>query len=142
MSWLAWLIIGILLVVVEIVTPTAFFALCLSLGAFAAAVAAYFHGSDWIEAGAFVVAAVISIYAIRPLLKKWMSKMDSAKSNVDELIGETAVVTQDISPETAGFVKVCGQTWLAVSDEELKSGQKAIIKSLSGTKVFVSKKQE
>ena len=63
------------------------------------------------------------------------------KTNVDSLIGQTGLVTQDIDNLNAkGQVKVRGQIWTArsISDEvKLHEGQKVSIESISGVKVIV-----
>ncbi|MDR2191544.1 MAG: NfeD family protein [Endomicrobium sp.] len=139
MSWLVWLIIFIILVIVEMTTPTVFFSLCLAFGALAAGVISFFHVQIWVEVTVFTVASIAAIYIIRPMLKKWMSKMDSTKSNVDALIGAAAIVTQDIVPNKAGFIEAPGGIWLADAASEIKAGEKVIIESISGTKAFVKK---
>ena len=139
MSWIVWLVLVIILVIVEIVTPTIFFSFCLAIGALAAAVASYFQVPVWVEVTVFTAVSIAAIYIIRPILKKWMSNMDSVKSNVDALIGASAIVTQDIAPGKAGFIEVSGGVWLAESDVEIKAGEKVIIESISGTKTLVKK---
>ena len=69
-----------------------------------------------------------------------MAKADSAKSNVDALIDAHAMVTEKITPSKAGFVKVQSEIWLAESDVEIEAGKEVKIKSISGTKVFVERK--
>jgi membrane protein implicated in regulation of membrane protease activity len=139
MSWIAWLVIFILLVIVEMVTPTVFFSLCLAFGALGAAAISFFQVPFWTEASVFTVVSIASIYIVRPVLKKWMSKMDSVKSNVDALIGAAAVVTHDIAPDKTGFIEVSGGVWLAEAASEIKAGEKVVIESINGTKAFVKK---
>lgn len=139
MTWLTWIIIAIALVIMEVVTPSIFFFLCLGIGAFFAAIAAYFNVSNWLEFGVFAVMSVVSIYTIRPIFKKAMAKQETVKSNVDELVGAKAVVTGKILPSKAGFVKVQSEIWLAESDEEINEGETVIIQEVSGTKVIVKK---
>jgi len=141
MSYLVWLAVGVAFVICEIITVNYFFTLCLAFGSFAAAILAYFHATFLQCVLAFAAVSIISIFFIRPLLKKWMSKSPTVKSNVDELIGAHAIVTQDITPEKAGFVEVNGGTWLAEAASEIKAGEKVVVESISGVKVIVKKQQ-
>ena len=141
MTWIMWVIAAVVLVILEIVTPGLFFFACLAIGSLCAAAVAYFGVSNWFEFGIFAVTAIVSIFSIRPFFKKWMNKQSKGfiASNVDELVGQEALVTEKITLNKAGFVKVKSEIWLAESDSEIEAGEKVIIKSLSGTKVFVKK---
>ncbi|MCL2334750.1 MAG: NfeD family protein [Endomicrobia bacterium] len=139
MSWIAWLVAAIVLVILEISTPGIFFFLSLAVGAFVAAIAAYFGVSHWIDYIIFAVVSILSIFTVRPLFKRYFKRAETAKSNVDALIGAEAMVTAGISPSKDGFVKVMSEIWLANSDEEIKEGEKVKVISVSGTKLFVKK---
>ncbi|AKL97477.1 NfeD family protein [Endomicrobium proavitum] len=139
MNWIFWIVLAVVLATLEIITPSVFFFMCLAIGALFAAVATFFDVSNWFEFGIFITVSIVSIYTIRPLFKKLMSKSETVNSNVDALIGAQAVVTEKISLQKAGFVKVNGEIWLAESDGEIESGETVKIKSVSGTKVFVKK---
>ena len=71
-------------------------------------------------------------------MKKYIDKFKT-KSNVDALIGSLAVVTEDISPNKAGKVKIEGEIWLAVSQDDIKVNENAKIVSVDGTKLVVKK---
>ncbi|MDR1721377.1 MAG: NfeD family protein [Endomicrobium sp.] len=92
-----------------------------------------------IEFAVFVTVSVISVYFIRPVLKRVLSRSETVNSNVDALIGENAVVVENISPLKSGFVKVLSEIWRAESDVEFKVGETAKIKSISGTRLIVKK---
>ena len=55
----------------------------------------------------------------------------------DSIIGRPCEVTKDISPESAGEVKLNGVLWTAVSEEELKQGAKAVVIESIGNKLKV-----
>ncbi len=140
MTWLAWVVAGLVLVILEMMTASLFFFACLAIGAFAAAVFAYFGAANWMEYVAFAVLSIVAVFTIRPLFKSWLSKNGSAKSNVDELIGQDALVTEKISPKKDGFIKYKGEVWLASADSEIDTDTVVTIESISGTKAFVIKK--
>ena len=94
----------------------------------------------WSQIIAFAVISVILLILTRPWALKYVNSR-TIKTNVDSLIGQTGLVTQDIDNLNAkGQVKVRGQIWTArsISDEvKLHEGQKVSIESISGVKVIV-----
>ena len=139
MTWIAWLIVGIFLVILEILTPSMFFFSCLAIGAFLASGASALGSSVWLDFGICALGTLIAVYTIRPLFLRYIRRTGTVNSNVDALIGEIAIVSEDISPEKNGFVKVLNETWLAYSDEKISAGERVIVKSIDGTKLFVKK---
>jgi membrane-bound ClpP family serine protease len=60
------------------------------------------------------------------------------KANVDGLIGERALVTQDIDPlHGTGMVKVMGEVWRADATEPIRAGEYVWIEAVQGTKLIV-----
>ena len=139
MIWITWLIIAAVLIIFEILTSSVFFFICLATGSVFAAVAAYFNISSWIEFIIFIVVSILSLYLIRPIFKRMMSKYETVNSNIDVLIGAAAVVTEKITPLKTGLVKVSGEIWRAESDIELETGETVKIKSIDGTTLTVKK---
>jgi|MGYP000000659805 membrane protein implicated in regulation of membrane protease activity len=94
----------------------------------------------WSQIIAFVIVSVILLILTRPWALKYLNSR-TVRTNADSLIGQTALVTQDIDNLNAkGQVKVEGQIWTARSisdDVQLHEGQKVMIESISGVKVIV-----
>lgn len=109
-------------------------------GALVGAVMAAVSLPLWSQIIAFAVISVILLILTRPWALKYVNSR-TIKTNVDSLIGQTGLVTQDIDNLNAkGQVKVRGQIWTArsISDEvKLHEGQKVSIESISGVKVIV-----
>ena len=80
--------------------------------------------------------AMISIVFLRKFALKFLHKTKDNKP-ADSIIGRPCVVTKDISPESAGEVKLNGVLWTAVSEEELKQGAKAVVIESIGNKLKV-----
>ncbi|OEG71187.1 hypothetical protein ATZ36_16135 [Candidatus Endomicrobiellum trichonymphae] len=139
MIWITWLIIATVLIIFEILTSSVFFFTCLSAGSVFAAAVAYFNISSWIEFAIFIVVSILSLYLIRPIFKKMMSKSETVNSNIDALIGATAIVAEKITPLKTGLVKVSGEIWRAESDIELETGETVKIKNIDGTTLTVKK---
>lgn len=141
MSWIIWIIIAVILVVSEIVTTSLFFFSCLGFGALAAEAVSAFGAELWIQTAVFSAVSLISVMFIRPLLKKYMKKADGKGSNIDEIIGKEAVVTEKISEDAPGFVKIFGETWGAFSESgDIDKGSAVEIIAVSGTRLKVRKK--
>jgi membrane protein implicated in regulation of membrane protease activity len=134
-----WLIIAVVLIIFEILISSVFFFTCLAVGSVFAAAAAYFNISSWIEFVIFIVVSILSLYLIRPIFKKMMSKSETVNSNIDALIGASAVVTEKVTPLKAGLVRVLGEIWRAESDIEFETGETVKIKNIDGTTLTVKK---
>lgn len=139
MTVMYWLVAAAVFVVIEIMTmglTTIWFAGGALVGAVMAAVSLPL----WSQIIAFAVISVILLILTRPWALKYVNSI-TIKTNVDSLIGQTGLVTQDIDNLNAkGQVKVRGQIWTArsISDEvKLHEGQKVSIESISGVKVIV-----
>ncbi|MDR2665924.1 MAG: NfeD family protein [Endomicrobium sp.] len=140
MTWIVWLVISVTLVIFEMIMQSFFFFFCLSIGSAFAAVISYLNISDLIEFAVFIVGSIMSIYFVRPLLKKVFSKSKTINSNVDALIGENAVVIERITPLKFGSVKILGEIWRAKSlDIEFEVGEMVRIENVSGTTLIVKR---
>jgi membrane protein implicated in regulation of membrane protease activity len=139
MTWVAWIVIAVILVIFEITTTSIFFFVCLAIGSVFAAVAACFVVSNLLQFTVFIIISIVSLCLVRPIFKKMISKSKTVSSNVDALINAEAVVTEKITPLKAGFVKVSSEIWRAESDIEIAVGETVIIKKVSGTMLIVKK---
>jgi membrane protein implicated in regulation of membrane protease activity len=139
MNWIVWVIVAFVFIILEISTPSMLFFTCLAVGCFVAAIFSFFGVSHIAGYIVFAIVSIVSLFTIRPLFKKTMKESESIKTNVDALIGKSALVTEKISLQKDGFVKVGGEIWLAQSDFDIEEGQYVKIESISGTKLKVVK---
>ncbi len=138
LSWYGWMFLFLVFLGIEIGTPGIFYFVCLSAGALFAMLASLLGASFNVELIVFCAVSLSSILFIRPLLKKYIDKK-KISTNVDALIGAEAEVIDSIEKSKYGKVKVAGEIWLAVSDEDFAAGEKAFVKSVDGTKLIVRK---
>ena len=62
---------------------------------------------------------------------------------IDEFTGQIVVVLEDVIPnKMKGAVEFKGARWRAVSNEEIKKGEMAIITGVDGIILNVGKKEE
>jgi len=134
-----WIILGVLLMVLEIFTPT-FFVFWFGLGSLAAAIVAYFYENTIFELLTFIVVSGILVLSTRKLAKK-ITGEEVRSINVDEIIGKEAIVVEQIDNKLGkGIVKISGDMWRAVSvndDVVIPSGEKVIIEKVEGAHVIV-----
>jgi membrane protein implicated in regulation of membrane protease activity len=137
--WHIWLIIGIALFIIEIFTP-AFVAGSLGVGAILAAIGAVaFNLSFNMQLVVFGVFSLLSFFAIRPIFLKYLDKSE-IETNVDAMIGRQGVVIKPIEKGQYGYVKIDGDQWRAVAeDNALVIEKDAIVKvvKIEGNTIFV-----
>jgi len=124
--WLIWLIIGGILIVAEMLTLT-FYLLWFGIGALVAALIAFLLPDMFaLQAiAASVTIAVLTIFT-KPLTRRFR-KGKGYQDAVDALVGKPGVVVEEIVPGKHGIVKIGGDTWSAVSNEQLQKGETVIV---------------
>lgn len=111
-GWIIWLTVFLLLAVAEMLTLNLYFIL-MSIGALAALVTFLFHGELWLQIVVFCVVALATTVLIRPLALAHLQRGPADQlSNVDRLIGHSAVVIERVST-TGGLIKIGGDIWTA-----------------------------
>ena len=139
-STILWLIVVAVMLIVEIFTmglTTIWF----SLGAVVAAIASNMGASMWMQIILFAVVSVVVMLLVRPFAMKVMNK-EKAKTNLDEMIGELAVVIETIdNQKEQGLVKFRGVEWMARSTDNsvIEKEQVVVVDSVSGVKLMVKK---
>ena len=142
MNWAAiiWagLVVGFL--ILEAACPIHLVSLWFAAGALVAAVAAWLGAALWLQATLFVAVSCALLAALWPLVRKCLNPKVTA-TNVDAVLGATAIVTEDIhNTEATGHVKLNGMPWTArsTSGEAIEAGTKVTIDRVEGVKVFVT----
>ena len=135
-----WIVFGVILMVIEILTPT-FFIFWFGLGSLAAAVVAYFHENTLLELLTFVIVSAILVLSTRRLAKK-LSGEQIRNINVDDIVGKEALVIERVDNKagTAGVVKVNGDMWRAVSFDDnitFEKGELVVIEKVEGAHVVI-----
>lgn len=112
MQAIVWLVLLVVLLAIEAVTlglTTIWFA----GGALVAFVLALAGAGLFIQIAVFCVISVILLIFTRPVAAGWLNH-GRVRTNAQSLIGETAVVTEEIDNlANSGHVQVRGQYWMA-----------------------------
>lgn len=134
-----WLIISGICLIVEVFT-VGFLMFFPGLGAFLAFLAALLGFNFIIQSIVFSVSTIIMIIFARPMITKLFKQKETPAMNSEYLIGKTATVIKKISSNSPmGQVKVSGELWSAMSNEEteIDVDKKVIISSIDGVKLLV-----
>jgi membrane protein implicated in regulation of membrane protease activity len=134
-----WMAAALIFLIIELTTPTLIF-ICFVAGSVVAGIYTYFYPEAYYwQIGIFVVISVILLPLTRRFAKR-ITKTPPELSNVDRMIGQTAVVVSDIDPDNGGKVRFEGEIWAAVAEEKIEAQAKVEIESVSGTRVKVKRK--
>lgn len=132
--WL-WLAVVIITLVVEFMT-TEIVSIWFFFGSVVSLILSICKVDSAIQIIVFVLVSVISMLCARPFIKKYV-KRNEIKTNVDSLVGRIAIVTEDIIDGNRGVVKLDGQEWSAIANEDLVKDTKVVILSIEGNKLIV-----
>jgi membrane protein implicated in regulation of membrane protease activity len=139
--WQTWVVVGVILLIFEVITP-GFVTGCFGIGCFAAALANYFGFGYIVQTIIFCIVSLVLFLTIRPIMKKHFYKTgETTKTNTDALIGLVGLVDETIDPDSdSGRVKVGGDDWRAISLDNvlIEKGKKVVVKKVEGAKIFVS----
>lgn len=137
---LFWLILFIVLALLELMTIN-LVSIWFSLGALITTFVSLEVDNVMILLGVFTISSILLVILTKPLVKKF-KKRNIVPTNLDMVIGKTATVTEAISKDGIGEVKVLGKRWSAYSDKEIKENAKVKVLSINGVKLKVEEIKE
>ena len=133
-----WLIIVAVMVVIEIISlglTTIWF----GIGAVGAAVAAWMGYGIWVKLVVFALLSVVAMALCRPFAIRYLNR-DKEKTNVENVVGKTVVVSKKIDNEIAsGEVKLNGIEWTARSEDGrvIPENERVTVTAVEGVKLIV-----
>lgn len=136
-----WLVIAVVLGIFEAAT-VALVSIWFAIGAVAAMVPAYFNAPFWVQILVFILVSALCFVFTRPFFKK-IIKVNKQPTNVDRLVGQEGVATDDIENiECRGKVFISGLTWSARSEtgELIPQGAVVTVKKIEGATLIVERK--
>lgn len=131
-----WVIAGIALLIGEMLSAS-FFLVFLSLGAFAASLAAAFNQPFYYQ---LLVCAGLSVVGMI-LLRKPLQKRLLKASGVVADIGREIVIDQAIAPHKSARIAYQGSQWTAtnVGIEPIVAGERVVIVGMDGVSLLIRK---
>ncbi len=140
MVWWYWLLLGLVLLAAELATPGGFYILFFGL---AALIVGALAGMEWLNTAwlqwlLFSILSILSLFLFRNSLLLWMNAHDPVE-NVDSMIGETAVLTEDVPPGNPGKVELRGTIWSArnAGQTVLTKGHRARVEKIEGLTLWI-----
>ena len=127
-----WCILGIIMLMVEFVLP-GFVIFFFGIGALFVALLCFFFSSLSINAQLiiFLVSSIIFLIVLRKwfraVFRGFFGSKDKMPLNKDSYLGETAAVTEKITPYQKGRIEFHGSMWSAESHKEIAKGAQVVI---------------
>lgn len=137
---LTWMIVFIVLILLELMTVN-LVSIWFALGALASFALSFFINNVTLQTATFVAVSAISLLLTKDFVKKIRGNKVVA-TNLDRVIGQIGIVTEEINELEPGEVKVDGKRWSAISSEKIKVGSKVEILSIDGVKLNVKQVKE
>ncbi len=110
--WWHWLVLGLLLVLAELATAGGFYVIFFGIAALTVGVLAGFGlaGPLWVQLLMFSILSVATLALFRSRLLTWVQH-DPQRPEIDTLVGEIGVASEELIPGTVGRVEVRGTAW-------------------------------
>ena len=96
----------------------------------------FFIDEFFVQFLVFVILGTILLITTRDYLLKLLNK-NKEKTNLDRVIGMEGLVTQEISKNKPGEVKVDGKRWTAISNKKIKIDSTIKVLEIDGVKLKV-----
>lgn len=84
----------------------------------------------------FILVTLLLLLLTRPIVMRYI-KTNEIKTNVDSYIGQTGFVTESITKELNGRVKLKGLDWSAKSNDTILEGTEVKVIDVEGNKLIV-----
>lgn len=139
MPALWWLVLSLVFLVIEMVTPGLFFFACLAVGALASALAVWLGAGPIPSWVIFFVGSAALILTVAPLARRWMKHIPPAPVGLDALAGQRARVVEALDPSTGkGQVRLDNAAlWRAASNVPIGVDTWVRVQDVVGTRLRV-----
>lgn len=140
MQWWLWLVLGLVLVGLEVLTPGGFYVLFFGIGALVVGTLAGlgWSGAAWVQWLLFSGISIGSLLLVRPHLIR-LTRSKERHDPMDTLVGETAVLLEDLAPGAVGKAELRGTTWSVSNrgDAPLGRGQRCRVEHVDGLTLWI-----
>ncbi len=142
MIWWYWMLVGLILLGAEMITPGGFYILFFGL---AALVVGGLAGlglvqAEWLQWLLFSGLAVLSLVVFRGPLLAWIKAQEVETPAVDSMGGETAIPVEDLVPGGIGKAELRGTIWTAhnAGPALLKKNQRCKVERVEGLTLWIT----
>ena len=140
MTWWIWVLAGIGVVLLELVTLGGFYFLFFGAAAISVgALSALGMDADWLQWLVFSVLSVGSLLAFRGRLLRRFAPKHGGGHQVDSLIGQSVVITEEAAAGGLGKGELRGTVWNVqnAGSTALPSGQRCRVTRVDGLRLVV-----
>jgi len=137
MVWWMWVLFGVTLLVVEIVTSGGLFALFFGVSALVlAALSGAGLGPAWVQWLLFAALGVVLLLALRRRVARQLRRPNTP---MDGLVGEAAFPLEDLLPGATGKAELRGVPWTATNASRvpLTRGQRCRVDRVADIRIFI-----
>jgi inner membrane protein len=142
MIWWYWMLLGLVLLGIEMVTPGGFYILFFGLAALIVGSLAGLEiaQAEWLQWLLFSGLAVLSLLIFRGPLLAALQKRDKNLPAVDTLAGESAIPRENLAVSGIGKAELRGTTWTAhnAGPTPLMKGQRCKVERIEGLTIWIS----
>ena len=141
MVWWLWILAGLALFAAELLTPGGFFIIFFGVAALlvGALTGLRLIGPVWLQWLLFSILSVVFLLLFRKPLLEWMKGREPQRAAVDTLVGETALLTEDLAPGGIGKAELRGTSWSVRSRDglALAKGRRCRVEQVDGLTLWV-----
>ena len=141
MAWWLWVVLGLGLLLCESLTPGGFFFLFFGIGAIVvgALVSAGLAEPAWLQWLLFTALSVAALVPLRGRLLRRLASGADVAAGVDSLIGQLAVLLDDLPPGELGKAELRGTAWNARNGDQcaLRRGQRGKVTRVDGLTLWL-----
>lgn len=139
--WELWVVVALACLIIEmmVIADGSLYVICFAIGAIVSAIASLFIDGIYTQILIWAVASVLSIFIIRPTLRRYFHHdKDVKSSNADAIIGRIGRVSEKIEEGGYGRVALDGDDWKALSSDghAIEAGTK--VKIISRDSIIVT----
>lgn len=137
---LFWLIIIILLSIIEAFTIN-LVSIWFIVSGIITLVISLFTNNIIIQIAVFILLGVILLLSTKNILQKYLTSK-TERTNYDRIIGMNGIVTEKITKNTIGEVKVDGKLWSTYADKTISKDSIVEVLEINSTKIKVKEVEE
>jgi membrane protein implicated in regulation of membrane protease activity len=139
-DWWMWILLGVVLAVIEILTPGVLFVIFFGVAAIVVGLLslAGIISTPWIQWALFSILALVALRIFRAPLLARLQK--NSHPDVDSLVGETAVAALGMAPGEHGRVELRGSTWSShnVGTRAIAAAERCRVVAVDGLRLDVA----
>lgn len=141
MPWWMWFVVGVVLLVLEVLTPGGFFAFFFGVSGLLVGVLAVLHVVDllWVQVLIFSGLAILTLLLFRNRLIQLLAAHQPKTPPMADIKGEIAILAEDLEVGATGKAELRGVRWNVTNADtnKLVSGQRCIVIRVEGLMLFL-----